>query len=146
MAGPEFGGRREVYLYFGDGLERMRNAVADSSEQIFLDHFGACVDFRVRCGVPRFLRHCGDDVVDLWCLFEYVVYTLATKKLRPATTESYLSAIKYLHRISRGVELETTHPVIASAIKGAARSHADAGNQISVRRPISWVLLLVESR
>lgn len=54
----------------------------------------------------------------------------------------FLSATKYLHRILRGVQLETTHPVIASAHEGAARSNADAGNQISVRRPISWVMLL----
>ena len=67
---------------------------------------------------------------------------LATKNLRSATTESQLSAIKFFHRISRGFELDTTHPVLANALKGAARSHADVGNQAAVRRPVSWAMLL----
>ena len=73
---------------------------------------------------------------------EYVVYVFATKKLRSATSESHLSAIKFIHRISRGFELDTTHTVIASALKGAARSHAEVGNQATVRRPVSWAMLL----
>ena len=58
--------------------------------------------------------------------------------MRSATIASRLSAIKYFHRISRGVKLDTTLPVAASALSGAARSHADVGNQATVRRPISW--------
>ena len=54
-----------------------------------------------------------------------------------------MSAIKFLHRISRGFELDTTHPVLASALKGAARSYAHVGNQAAVRRPVSWAMLLV---
>ena len=49
-----------------------------------------------------------------------------------------MSAIKFLHRISRGFKIETTHPVIAIALKGAARLHADVDNQATVRRPVSW--------
>ena len=64
------------------------------------------------------------------------------QKLRSATIESHLSAIKFFHRISRGFELDTTHFVIACALKGAARSHADVGNQATVRRPVSWAMLL----
>lgn len=78
----------------------------------------------------------------MWQLFEYVAYSFATKKLRSATIESHLSAIKFFHRISRGFELDTTHPVLACALKGAARSHADVGNQATVRRPVSWAMLL----
>ena len=99
----------------------MRNAVAVSSEQIFLGHFGAWVDVRVRRGVPVFLQHCRGVMANVWCLFEYVAYAFASNKLRSATIESHLLAIKYFLRISRGFELDTTHPVIASALKGAAR-------------------------
>eukprot|EP00904_Undaria_pinnatifida_P010786 jgi/Undpi1/6838/HiC_scaffold_21.g09314.m1 len=56
-------------------------------------------------------------MTNVWHLFEYVAYAFATKKLRSATIESHLSAIKFFHRISRGFELDTTHPVIASALK-----------------------------
>ena len=76
----------------------------------------------------------------MWQLFEYVAYFFATKKLRSATIESHLSAIKLFHRISRGFELDTTHPVVACALKGAARSYADVGNQTTLRRPVSWAM------
>ena len=106
----------------------MRHAVATSTERANLGHFGAWVYFRVRSGVPVFLD-CGiDGMTNVWHLFEYVTYALDTKKLRSATIESHLSAIKFFHRISRGFELDTTHPVIASALKGAARSHAQVGS------------------
>ena len=81
-------------------------------------------------------------MTNVWHLFEYVAYAFATKKLRSATIESHLSAIKFFHRISRGFELDTTHPVLGNALKGAARSHADAGNQATVRRPVSWEMLI----
>ena len=78
-------------------------------------------------------------MANVWHLFEYVAYIrLCYQKLRSATIESRLSAIKSLHRISRGSELDTTHPVWGNALKGATRSHADAGNQATVRRPVSW--------
>ena len=41
------------------------------------------------------------------------------------------------HRVSRGFELDITHPLLTHALKGAARSHADAGNQATVRWPVS---------
>ena len=43
--------------------------------------------------------------------------------------------------ISRGLELDTTHPGLGN-VKGAARSHADAGNQATIRRPVSWEMLI----
>ena len=124
------------------GHELMRHAVAASTERAYLRHFIAWVDFRVRSGVPVFLDHGIDDMINVWRLFEYVAYAFDTKKRRSATFESQLSAIKYFHRISRGLELDTTHPVIASALQGAAHSHAEVGNQATVRRPVSWAMLL----
>ena len=107
-----------------------------------MGHFGAWVNVRVRSGFPVFLDRGIDDVTNVWHLFEYVAYAFATKKLRSATIESRLSAIKFFHRIPRGFELDTTHPVIASAVKGAVRSHAEVGNQATVRRPVSSAMLL----
>ena len=81
-------------------------------------------------------------MTNVWRVFEYVAYAFATKKLQSATIEGHLSAIKFSHRISRGFELETSHPVLGNAPKGSARSHADAGNQATVRRPVScemWI-------
>eukprot|EP00904_Undaria_pinnatifida_P006004 jgi/Undpi1/2533/HiC_scaffold_13.g05912.m1 len=59
-------------------------------------------------------------MTNVWHLFEYVAYAFATRKLRSATIESHLSAIKFFHRISRGFELDTSHPVIPSALKATA--------------------------
>ena len=46
------------------------------------------------------------------------------------------------HRISRGFELDTTHPVLESTLKGVTRSLSGVGNQADVRRPVSWAMLL----
>ena len=120
----------------------IRNAVAASTERAYLQNFGAWVNFRVRSGVPVILQRGSDGMTNVWHLFDYAAYAFATKKLRSATTESHLSVIKFSHRISRGFERDTTHPVIASALKGAARSHAYMGNQATMRRPVSWAMLL----
>ena len=53
-----------------------------------------------------------------------------------------MSGIKFFHRVLRGFELDTIHPVIASDVKVAAFSHAGVGNQATVRRPVSWPMLL----
>ena len=105
-----------------------------------MGHLGAWVDVRVRSGVPVFLDRGVDDMTNVWHFLEYVAYAFATRKLRSATIESHMSVIKFFHRISRGFELDTTHPVIASALKGAARSHAEVGSQATVRRPVSWAI------
>ena len=128
-------------MYFGADLRLMRHAVAASTERAYLGHLGAWVDFRVRSGVPVFLDRGIDDMTNMWHLVEYVAYAFATKKLRSATIESHLSAIKFFHRISRGFDLDTTDSVIASALKGAARPHAGVSNQATVRRPVSWAML-----
>ena len=109
-------------------------------------HFGAWVDIRVRSDVPVLLDRGIDDMINVWHLFEYVEYALATTELRSATIESHLSAIKFVHRTSRDLELDTTHPVIASAFDGAARSHVEVGNQATVRRPLSWGMLLAAEK
>ena len=138
VAGAGPGRCGHIPLYFGVGLELMRNAIATLSERTYQGNFGAWVDIRVRCRMPVFLERCGDNTTKVWHLFEYVAYAFATKKLRSATIESQMSAIKFFHRVSRGFELNTTHPVLGKALKGAARSHADAGNQATVRWPVSW--------
>ena len=83
------------FSVLGVGLELMRVAVAPSSERTYQGHFGAWADFRVRCGVPVFLQPCNEGLSNVWQLFEYVTYSFATKKLRSATIESHLSAIKF---------------------------------------------------
>ena len=82
MADAGLWGRRQGSVYFGVGLERMRVAVAPSSERTYEGHFGAWVDFWVRCGLPVFLQHYSDSAINVWQLFKYVGYALVTKKLR----------------------------------------------------------------
>ena len=93
-----------ISLCFGVGLGLIRHAVAASTERTCLGNFRAWVDFRVRCGVYVFLERGIDGMTNVWHLFEYVAYTVATKKLRSATTGSHLSAIKFFilfHAVSR---------------------------------------------
>ena len=120
----------------------MRHAVAASTERAYLGHFVAWIDVRVRAGVPVFRERGVKRVANVWHLSQYVACAFATKKLRSVPIESHLSVIRFFYRISRGFELDTTHPVIASVVKRAARSHVNVGNQATVRRPMSWVILL----
>ena len=91
---------------------------------------------------PVFLEATENPVVNVRSLLEYTAYAVATKKLQAQTVESHLSAIKFFHRSSRGFELNTAHPLLRNALKGSARSHAVAGSQPRVRRPVSWPMLL----
>ena len=74
-------------------------------------------------------------------LTEYIAYACLSKSLQAATIESHLSAIKHFHRVTKGIELETVHPVVVHALKGVARCHAEAGTQSRLRRPLSWPML-----
>lgn len=139
-AGP--GRRRNIYLYFGVDLELMRHAVVPWPERTHQGHFVGWVDFRERRGMPVFLHQCSDGMFNVWQLFVYVSYSFATKQFRPPIVESHLSAIKLFHRIMRGFELYTTHPVLASALKQVGRTDADVDHQATVRRPVSWMMLL----
>ena len=47
----------------------------------------------------------------MWHLFEYIGFAFAIKKLRLATIEGRSSAIRFFHLVSRGFELDTTHPL-----------------------------------
>ena len=120
----------------------MRHAVAASTERANFGRFGAWVDVQVRSGDPTYRHRSIDGMTNVWHLLEYVAYAFATKKPRSATIESHLSAITFSHRISRGFELDTIHPVISSALKGATCSHDEVGNQATVRRPMSWAMFL----
>ena len=48
--------------------------------------------------------------------------------------------------MSRGFELETTPSVLGNALEGVARSRADARNQATVRRPVSWEELIASEK
>ena len=54
-------------------------------------------------------------------LLEYVAYATAVPKLHHTTIASHLSAVKFFHRLASNVELETRHPLLLNALKGAAR-------------------------
>ena len=78
MAGGEaWGGRAEALLLCA-GLELVRSSVAQSTEETYLGHFGAWVNFRaVVVQLPVFLVDNPDPLVNVWqllLLLEYVVY------------------------------------------------------------------------
>ena len=133
MAGSGLGDRGQVSLYLDVGLGLMRTAVAAPTERAHLANCGAWVDFRVRSGVHVLAQRGSNGMTNVWHLFGDVAYAFVTKKLRSATIESHLSAIKFFHHISRVFELDTTHPVIASSLQGAARWYDEVGNQAIVR-------------
>jgi len=93
--------------------------------------------FRLRRGLLVSFQRYFDGMTNLWHLCEHVSYAFATTKLRSEAIEGHSSAVKFFHRESRGFELDTPHSVLTNALKGAARSHDDAGNQATVRRPVS---------
>ena len=74
-------------------------------------------------------------------LVEYIAYAFSVSGLQQSTIAGHLSAVKFFHRLSGAAELDTQHPLVRCALRGAARGHADAGVQQRVRRPVSWKLL-----
>lgn len=74
-------------------------------------------------------------------LVEYIAYTFAVSGLQQATIAGHLSAVKFFHRLSGAAELDTQHPLVRCALRGAARGHADVGTQQRLRRPVSWGIL-----
>ena len=62
--------------------------------------------------------------------------------LRSATIESHLSAISSFIAFHAVLSSTKLTPSLSSALKDAARSHAEVGSQATVRRPVSWAMLL----
>lgn len=56
-------------------------------------------------------------MVNVWCLFDKLSVPIRHGQVQRATIGSHLSAIKYFHLISRGFELDRSHPVVDSAFK-----------------------------
>lgn len=50
------------------------------------------------------------------------------KGLQAKTRESHLSAVKRYHGVSRGFELQATHPLLVTLLKGVIRSRVESGN------------------
>ena len=74
-------------------------------------------------------------------LLEYVAYAFTVLGLRQTTIAGHLSAVKYVHRLSCAMEVDTCHSLIKQALKEVARGHAGVGVQQRVRRPVSWSML-----
>ena len=129
-------------MYFRLALKLVRNSIARSSERTYQGHFGAWAEFRLSVGKTVFLASGEGNLRNVWSLFEYVAYACMTKGLQAKTVESLLSAITYYHRGSRGIELQTTYPLLVNILEGVSRSHVESGNQQRLRRPMSWSVLL----
>ena len=91
---------------------------------------------------PVFIsRWCDPDDMSLE-IVEYIAYAFSVSGLQKSTIAGHLSAVKFFHRLSGAAELDTQHPLVRCALRGAARGHADAGaQQQRLRRPVSWKML-----
>ena len=119
-----------IPLYFGVGFQPMRNAIIRTLfERTYYGHFGACVHVGVPSGMPVFLERCRYSITNVWPLFEYGACALATNMLRSGTVVSHLSAIKGLHRFSRGFELDPTDSGLETNVKVGGRALSDAGTE-----------------
>ena len=74
-------------------------------------------------------------------LLEFVAYAFSCLRLQHSTIASHLSAVKFFHRLACAVELDTRHPLLSNALKGAARGHADEGTEQRIRRPLPLLVL-----
>ena len=126
----------------GVGTSLVRGSLAAASERTYLGLFGNWVKFRAEV-VHReafISRQCASEVVSAQ-LVEYIAYAFSVSGLQQSTIAGHLSAVNFFHRLSGAAELDTQHPLVRCALRGAARGHADAGAQQRLRRPVSWKLL-----
>ena len=105
----------------------MRNAIANSFERNYQEHFGAWVDFRVRCGRPVLLEGCRGSTANVCVAFVRVRNALVTKISGSAIVESRLSAIVVCQRSSFSVVFREGSSwtllilSLVNALKGPAR-------------------------
>ena len=78
------------------GLELVRSSVAQSTEETYLGHFGAWVNFRADVvQLPVFLVDNSDPLVNVWHLLEYIAYAYSVLGIRQRTIDGHLSAIMF---------------------------------------------------
>ena len=93
-------------------------------------------------GLPLFLlaRAGVDSYVS--SLLAYIAYGWGTNELTEGTIAGHLTAVKFLYRQERGLELFLRHRSIVDALKGVTHSHAKVGTKSRTRRPVAWSVLL----
>ena len=70
-------------------------------------------------------------------LLAYIAYGWGTNGLMAGTIAGHLAAVKFFHRLERGLGLFLRHPWIADALKRVTRFRAEAGTKSRIRRPVS---------
>lgn len=76
-----------------------------------------------------------------WALIEFAAWCFEAGNMS-GTIAGKLAAVQYFHRIEAGVEIQTSSPLIKSALRGIARSHAEAGTRHRIRLPATLGMLL----
>lgn len=132
---------REGSLFRNLGLGLVRHTVAHLSQRTYEEHFGSWVWFGQRLNKHVFLDANSSSNTRSRELVECIAYTCMSKSLQATTVESHLSAIKHVHRLPCGVELETPHPLVIHVLKCVSRCQAEFGTQPRLRRPPSWPML-----
>ena len=69
------------------------------------------------------------------------MYAFSVLGIQQATIDGHLSTVKFFHRVSSSLELDTRHPLIRNGLKGVARGHAQVATQQQVRRPMALLVL-----
>ena len=76
-----------------------------------------------------------------WALIDFAAWCFDSGNLAGTITGKF-AAVQYFHRMEAGVEVETSPPLIKCALRGIARSHAEAGTRHRVRLPVTLDMLL----
>ena len=133
--GTGVNGRRVMLRSVGGQLIRL--SVAPSSHRAYTSGFRSWAVIRGLIGEAEYFDAAVSDTDKIQELLEFVAWC-ASEGNQAGTIASKLSAVLHFHRINVQIELPTSSPLIKSALKGVARSHAAAGTPKRVRRPISW--------
>lgn len=137
LAQVEHGGRRSGAMYVSLGPDVVGRAVARTSECTFEGYFRRLELFRVSVGLAVFLLV--EEGVDshVFSLLAYAAYSWRKQSLKAGTIAGHLAVAAFFHRHERGLGLFVRHPWIVEALKGVARSHAEAETVSRMLRPIA---------
>ena len=124
------------------GLDLVRGVFTSASERTYQGYFGHFVKYSVEMvNRPMLLVENPDLTVNVGQLLDYVPYACSVLSIQQTTIDGRFSAIKYIHRVSSSLELDTRNSFILNALKGVARGRAQVGTQQRVRRAIALSIL-----
>lgn len=77
--------------------------------------------------LPVFVESEDGGMCQVSAMLKYIAHAYSTRKLQANTIGGHLAAVKYYHPLACGFELNTSHPLLANALKGVTRGHTEFG-------------------